>query len=133
MALLSFPAGTIHHDALQGLAVSFGSFASIIGLTLCGILHSLFGSITFLVSSLVIFAISILSFRLLKNDIACAVVCLNNKVLSLASICSSPGDCLLKLSGDLTFANHNTSGMSCFRTSILLNLFSFHIIHILQS
>jgi len=34
MAILSFPAGTIHQGALQGLAASFGSYASIIGLTL---------------------------------------------------------------------------------------------------
>jgi hypothetical protein len=64
MAILSFPAGTIHQGALQGLAASFGSFASIIGLIICGILHNLFESITFLVSYIVIFAILILSLKM---------------------------------------------------------------------
>lgn len=66
MSILSYRAGTTHQGAVQGLAGSFGSLASIIGLTIGGILYSLFGSTTFLVSALVIFAVSILSFRLLK-------------------------------------------------------------------
>ena len=66
MSILSYRAGTIHQGAVQGLAGSFGSLASIIGLTIGGILYSLFGSTTFLVSAIVIFAISILSFRFLK-------------------------------------------------------------------
>lgn len=66
MSILSYRAGTTHQGAVQGLAGSFGSLASIIGLTIGGILYSLFGSTTFLVSGIVIFAVSILSFRLLK-------------------------------------------------------------------
>lgn len=66
MSILSYRAGTTHQGAVQGLAGSFGSLASIIGLTIGGILYSLFGSTTFLVSAIVIFAVSILSFRLLK-------------------------------------------------------------------
>jgi MFS family permease len=66
MSILSYRAGTTNQGAVQGLAGSFGSLASIIGLTIGGILYSLFGSTTFLVSALVIFAVSIVSFRLLK-------------------------------------------------------------------
>jgi len=66
MSILSYRAGTTHQGAVQGLAGSFGSLASIIGLTIGGILYSLFGSTTFLVSAIVIFAVSILSLRLLK-------------------------------------------------------------------
>lgn len=66
MSILSYRAGTTHQGAVQGLAGSFGSLASIIGLTIGGILYSLFGSTTFLVSAIVIFAVSILSLGLLK-------------------------------------------------------------------
>jgi MFS transporter, DHA1 family, tetracycline resistance protein len=66
MSILSYRAGTIHQGTVQGFAGSFGSLASIIGLTIGGIMYSLFGSTTFLVSAIVIFAVSILSFRLLK-------------------------------------------------------------------
>jgi MFS family permease len=66
MSILSYRAGIVHQGAVQGLAGSFGSLASIIGLTVGGILYSLFGSTTFVVSAGVIFATSILSFRLLK-------------------------------------------------------------------
>ena len=66
MSILSYRAGTVHQGAVQGLAGSFGSLASIIGLTVGGILYSQFGSTTFIVSAAVIFTISILSFRLLK-------------------------------------------------------------------
>jgi hypothetical protein len=64
MSILSYRAGTTHQGAVQGLAGSFGSLVSIVGLTICGILYILFGSITFLVSAIAIFAVSILSFRL---------------------------------------------------------------------
>jgi MFS transporter, DHA1 family, tetracycline resistance protein len=66
MSILSYRAGIVHQGAVQGLAGSFGSLTSIIGLTIGGILYSLFGSTTFVVSAGVIFATSILSFRLLK-------------------------------------------------------------------
>ena len=38
LSILSYRAGTIHQGAVQGLAGSFGSLASIIGLTIGGIL-----------------------------------------------------------------------------------------------
>lgn len=38
LSILSYRAGTIHQGAVQGLARSFGSLASIIGLTIGGIL-----------------------------------------------------------------------------------------------
>jgi MFS family permease len=66
MSILSSRAGTVHQGAVQGLAGSFGSLASIIGLTIGGILYTLLGSTTFIVSAGVIFVISILSLRLLK-------------------------------------------------------------------
>ena len=66
MSILSSRAGTVHQGAVQGLAGSFGSLASIIGLTVGGILYTLLGPTTFIVSAGVIFVISILSFRLLK-------------------------------------------------------------------
>ena len=66
MSILSRRAGTTHQGAVQGLAGSFGGVASIIGLTTGGLLYSLVGATTFLVSAGVIFAVFILSFRLLK-------------------------------------------------------------------
>ena len=66
MSILSYRAGIVHQGAVQGLAGSFGSLASIIGLTVGGILYSLLGSTTFVVTAGVIFAIPIFSFRLLK-------------------------------------------------------------------
>jgi len=68
MSILSRRAGTTHQGAVQGLAGSFGGVASIIGLTTGGLLYSLVGATTFLVSAGVIFAVFIMSFRLLKTD-----------------------------------------------------------------
>jgi DHA1 family tetracycline resistance protein-like MFS transporter len=66
MSILSKYAGTIHQGAVQGVASSFGSLASIIGLIIGGLLYNLIGATTFLISSGVIFLVFIMSFRLLK-------------------------------------------------------------------
>ena len=66
MSILSKRAGTVHQGAVQGIAGSFGGLASIIGLTIGGLLYNLIGVYTFLISATVIFAVFIMSFRLLK-------------------------------------------------------------------
>ena len=66
MSILSKRAGTVLQGAVQGIAGSIGGLASIIGLTLGGLLYDLVGGATFLVSAVVIFAVFIMSFRLLK-------------------------------------------------------------------
>ena len=67
MSILSKRAGTTLQGAVQGVAGSFGSLASIIGLILGGTLYNLIGATTFLVSAGVIFAAFIMSFRLLND------------------------------------------------------------------
>jgi MFS transporter, DHA1 family, tetracycline resistance protein len=66
VSILSKRAGTTHQGAVQGVASSFASLASIIGLTAGGLLYNLLGNTTFLVSAGVIFTVFILSFRLLR-------------------------------------------------------------------
>jgi len=66
MSILSKRAGTIYQGAVQGVAGSVTGVASIIGLTTGGLLYNAFGGITFLVSAGVIFAVFVLSFRLLR-------------------------------------------------------------------
>jgi MFS family permease len=66
MSILSKRAGTIYQGAVQGVASSFASLASIIGLTTGGLLYNLIGTTTFLISAVVIFIVFILSFRLLR-------------------------------------------------------------------
>ncbi len=66
MSILSKRAGSVHQGAVQGVAGSFGGLASIIGLTIGGLLYNLIGVDTFLISATVIFAVFIMSFRLLK-------------------------------------------------------------------
>jgi MFS transporter, DHA1 family, tetracycline resistance protein len=66
MSILSKRAGTTMQGSVQGVAGSFGGLASIIGLILGGFLYTLLGSITFIVSAGVIFAVSVISFHLLK-------------------------------------------------------------------
>ena len=66
MSILSKRAGTINQGAVQGVASSFSSLASIIGLTIGGLLYNLIGETTFLISAGVIFTVFILSFRLLR-------------------------------------------------------------------
>jgi MFS transporter, DHA1 family, tetracycline resistance protein len=66
VSILSKRAGTTHQGAVQGIASGFASLASIIGLTAGGLLYNLLGNTTFLISAGVIFAVFILSFRLLR-------------------------------------------------------------------
>jgi len=66
MSILSKCAGNDHQGAVQGIAGSFGSLASIIGLITGGILYGFFEENVFLISAGIIFAVFIMSFRLLK-------------------------------------------------------------------
>src|SRR5215210_2481661 len=67
MSILTKRAGYIYQGAIQGIASSFGSLASIIGLTIGGLLYNLIGGFTFLVSAGIIFVVFIMSFHLLKS------------------------------------------------------------------
>lgn len=66
MSILSRRAGSKLQGAVQGIAGSFGGLASILGLTLGGFLYNSIGAITFLISAIVIFAVFVMSFKLLK-------------------------------------------------------------------
>ena len=66
MSILSKRAGTIYQGVVQGVASSFASLASIIGLIAGGLLYNLIGGTTFLISAGVIFTVFILSFRLVR-------------------------------------------------------------------
>jgi predicted MFS family arabinose efflux permease len=66
LSILSKRAGTVQQGAVQGVANSFESLASIIGLTVGGLLYNILGPTTFLISAGVIFTVFIMSFRLLK-------------------------------------------------------------------
>ncbi|HEU5121022.1 MAG TPA: MFS transporter [Candidatus Nitrosocosmicus sp.] len=67
MSILSKRAGTVHQGIIQGVGSSMGSLASIIGLVVGGILYTIIGPTTFLVSAVVIFMVFVMSFRLLKT------------------------------------------------------------------
>jgi len=67
MSILTKRAGYVYQGAIQGVASSFGSLASIIGLTIGGLLYNLIGETTFLISAGIIFVVFIMSFRLLKS------------------------------------------------------------------
>jgi MFS transporter, DHA1 family, tetracycline resistance protein len=67
LSLLSKRGGKTHQGAVQGVAGSFGSLASIIGLTVGGFLYHFLEGAIFLTSAAVIFTVFIMSFRLLKN------------------------------------------------------------------
>ncbi len=66
MSILSKRAGSTNQGAVQGVASSFSSLASIIGLTVGGLLYNSIGGTTFLISTGVILTVFILSFRLLR-------------------------------------------------------------------
>jgi DHA1 family tetracycline resistance protein-like MFS transporter len=66
MSILSNRAGTVYQGTVQGVANSFGSLASIIGLLIGGILYNMIGATTFLISAGVIYTVFIMSFRLMK-------------------------------------------------------------------
>jgi MFS family permease len=69
MSIFSKTAGNEYQGFIQGVASSFGSLASIVGLTIGGFLYNLIGGATFLISAVIIFVIFIMSFRLLKKSL----------------------------------------------------------------
>lgn len=66
MSILSRFAGKVHQGAVQGVASSVGSLASIIGLIIGGLLYNTIGSATFLVAASIIVVVFVLSFKILK-------------------------------------------------------------------
>ena len=66
LSILSKIAGNAYQGFIQGVASSFGSLASIVGLIIGGLLYSLIGGFTFLITAGIIFLVFILSFKLLK-------------------------------------------------------------------
>jgi MFS family permease len=69
MSIFSKRAGIVYQGTVQGVANSFGSLASIIGLLMGGLFYNMFGATTFLISAGVIFTVFIMSFRLMKMKI----------------------------------------------------------------
>ena len=67
MSLLSKTAGERHQGSVQGIAGSIGSAASIIGLILGGLLFSQIGPQIFLISAVIVFAVFIMSLKLLTK------------------------------------------------------------------
>jgi MFS transporter, DHA1 family, tetracycline resistance protein len=70
LSILSRVAGHKYQGAIQGIASGAGSLASIIGLLGGGILYHLYFEKTFLITAVIIYLVSIISFRLLKMKIA---------------------------------------------------------------
>src|SRR5215471_9646648 len=66
MSILSRRAGSKLQGVVQGFAGSFGALASIFGLIFGGFLYNSIGGAIFLISAGVIFAVFLMSFRLLK-------------------------------------------------------------------
>jgi len=66
MSILSKFAGKGHQGAVQGVASSIGSLASIIGLIVGGFLYNSIGSPTFLIAAVIIFIVFALSFSIIK-------------------------------------------------------------------
>ena len=66
MSILANRAGSVYQGTVQGVANSFASLASIIGLILGGLLYTILGATTFLISAGVIFTVFVMSFRLMK-------------------------------------------------------------------
>ena len=66
LSILSKTAGNAYQGFIQGIASSFGSLASIVGLIIGGLLYSLIGGFSFLISAGIIFVVFIMSFKLLK-------------------------------------------------------------------
>jgi len=66
MSILSKFAGKVHQGAVQGVASSIGSLASIAGLIIGGFLYNSIGSPSFLVAAMIIFIVFVLSFNILK-------------------------------------------------------------------
>jgi MFS family permease len=72
LSLLSKQAGDRYQGAVQGVASSAGSLASIVGLILGGLLYELIGPATFLVSGSLIVLVFLLSLRLGSPRLAVA-------------------------------------------------------------
>jgi MFS family permease len=72
LSLLSKQAGNRYQGAVQGVASSAGSLASIVGLVLGGLLYELIGPATFLVSGSLIVLVFLLSLRLGSPRLAVA-------------------------------------------------------------
>jgi len=68
LSILSKTANEQYQGAVQGLASSAGSFASIIGLVTGGFLYDALGAPTFLVSAFIIYVVFLLAFRLLTFE-----------------------------------------------------------------
>ncbi len=66
LSILSKTAGNGYQGFIQGVASSFGSLASIVGLITGGLLYNLIHGFTFLISAGIIFVVFIISFKLLK-------------------------------------------------------------------
>ena len=66
LAILSRVAGHKYQGAIQGLAGSAGSVASIFGLLIGGVLYHTYHEKTFLIAAAIIFGVFLYSFRLLK-------------------------------------------------------------------
>jgi MFS transporter, DHA1 family, tetracycline resistance protein len=66
LSILSKTAGNAYQGFIQGVASSFGSLASIVGLIIGGLLFNLIGGYTFLFSAGIIFVVFVMSFKLLK-------------------------------------------------------------------
>jgi DHA1 family tetracycline resistance protein-like MFS transporter len=60
---LSSRAGRRHQGAVQGFAGSSGAVASIMGLLIGGVMFDQIGSIVFVFSAIILFAVFLLSFR----------------------------------------------------------------------
>lgn len=71
LSLLSKAAGKTYQGSVQGFASSLSSLASIIGLIAGGLLYSKIGAGTFLVAAFTIYAVFILSFRLIRVEKIC--------------------------------------------------------------
>ena len=69
MSILSKTSGNVYQGFIQGVTSSFGSLASIVGLTIGGISYNLIGESTFLISAGIIFVVFIMSFKLLKMNL----------------------------------------------------------------
>jgi DHA1 family tetracycline resistance protein-like MFS transporter len=70
LSILSKTAGNAYQGFIQGVASSFGSLASIVGLIIGGLLYNLIGGFTFLISAGIIFIVFFISFKLLKMKIS---------------------------------------------------------------
>lgn len=68
LSVLSKFAGTKYQGSVQGFAMSSSSFASIIGLLAGGLLYTQIKAMSFLIAAIIIFAVVLLSFRLIRIE-----------------------------------------------------------------